>query len=58
MLVSIFDCPVALLCFTAFALFVLSKALAGVLMTMLDKGVRIHPDSYSIVIAQATKVMF
>lgn len=30
--------------------------MAGVLMTMLDKGVRLHPDSYSIVISKANQV--
>lgn len=35
---------------------VLMKALAGVLMSMLDKGVRLHPDSYSVVISRANQV--
>eukprot|EP00752_Nemacystus_decipiens_P018709 g16773.t1 len=30
-----------------------SEALAGVLMSMQDKGVRLHPDSYSVVISKA-----
>ncbi|CAN0480727.1 unnamed protein product, partial [Ectocarpus sp. 12 AP-2014] len=32
-----------------------SEAMAGVLMTMLDKGVRLHPDSYSVVISKANQ---
>ncbi|CAM9582526.1 unnamed protein product, partial [Laminaria digitata] len=32
-----------------------SQALAGVLMTMVDKGVKLHPDSYSVVISKANK---
>ncbi|CAM9957871.1 unnamed protein product [Scytosiphon promiscuus] len=32
-----------------------AEALAGVLMTMLDKGVNLHPDSYSIVISKANQ---
>ncbi|CAM9355466.1 unnamed protein product [Ectocarpus fasciculatus] len=34
---------------------VTSEAMAGVLMTMLDKGVRLNPDSYSIVISKANQ---
>lgn len=38
------------------AMWVAGQALAGVLMTMIDKGVRLHPDSYSVVISKANKV--
>ncbi|CAM9719659.1 unnamed protein product [Pylaiella littoralis] len=34
---------------------VTSEALAGVLVSMLDKGVRLHPDSYSVVISRANQ---
>lgn len=52
---------VSFLCFSAVSLcnccfFFFFQAMVGVLMTMLDKGVRLHPDSYSVVISKANQV--